>query len=149
MKLRQLPLRAATGAYILHTGLDKWHGDKDTAARVHAMAAGAYPQFESVAPERFLRLLAGGEIACGAALLVPFVPTGVAGAALTAFASGLLGLYARTPALRRPGSVWPSPQGTGVSKDVWLLGIGLGLMIDGLTERSARTEPTAPTPEAA
>jgi hypothetical protein len=26
--------------------------------------------------------------------------------------------------------VWPSPQGIGVSKDVWLLGIGLGLVAD-------------------
>ena len=37
-------------------------------------------------------------------------------------------MYLRTPAMHKPGSVWPTQAGTGVSKDVWMLGIGLGLM---------------------
>ena len=48
--------------------------------------------------------------------------------------AGLVGMYARTPALRRPGSIWPSQAGTGVSKDVWMLGIGLGLIAGDLGE---------------
>ena len=63
---------------------------------------------------------------------LPFVSNRVAGAALTGFAGSLLGLYARTPAFRKPGSIWPSPVGTAVSKDVWMFGIGLGLLTDGV-----------------
>lgn len=54
VRARDLPGRITTGAYILHSGLEKW--------------------------------------------------------------------------LRKPGSIWPSQAGTGVSKDVWMLGIGLGLL---------------------
>ena len=41
--LNRLPERLATGAYILHTGIEKWHGSAEQAAGVHGMAAGAYP----------------------------------------------------------------------------------------------------------
>jgi hypothetical protein len=37
-------------------------------------------------------------------------------------------MYLRTPALHKPGSVWPTQAGTAVGKDVWMLGIGLGLV---------------------
>ena len=43
MNLRNLPTRAATGAYILHTGWEKWHGSEERAAGVHSMASGAFP----------------------------------------------------------------------------------------------------------
>jgi hypothetical protein len=82
---------------------------------------------------RFASLLAAGEIATGAALLLPVVPAAVAGAALTGFAGALLGLYAKTPGMRREGSVWPTEEGIGLAKDVWMLGIGLSLVIDGVT----------------
>lgn len=39
-----------------------------------------------------MRLLSACEIALGSALLVPIVPAAVAGAGLTAFSGGLLGL---------------------------------------------------------
>jgi uncharacterized membrane protein YphA (DoxX/SURF4 family) len=127
---RQIPTRLSTGAYILHAGWDKWHGDEAQAATVHGMAAGAYPILADVPPARFLRLLSAAEIGLGAALLAPVVPPALAGAALTGFAGGLLTMYLRTPALHKPGSVWPTPAGTGVSKDVWMLGIGLSLLAD-------------------
>ena len=38
--------------------------------------------------------------------------------------------YLRTPSLRKRGSVWPTQAETGVSKDVRMLGIGLGLPAD-------------------
>jgi hypothetical protein len=41
-------------------------------------------------------------------------------------------MYLRTDSLHKPGSIWPTQQGTGVSKDVWMLGIGLGLLAQGL-----------------
>ena len=66
------------------------------------------------------------------------IPGVLAGAALTGFSGALLGMYARTPALRKPGSIWPSQAGTGVSKDVWMLGIGLGLVAGDLSDRGGR-----------
>jgi hypothetical protein len=128
VKARDLPGRVTTGAYILHAGLEKWNGDEARAKAVHGMAAAAFPVLKRIPPERFLRLLAASEIAVGTALLAPVVPSAVAGAALTGFSGALVAMYARTPALRRPGSIWPSQAGTGVSKDVWMLGIGLGLV---------------------
>jgi uncharacterized membrane protein YphA (DoxX/SURF4 family) len=133
VKARDIPARVATGAYILHSGLEKWHGDETRAKALHGMASRAFPVLNRIPPERFLRLLAASEIAVGTALLAPVVPNAIAGAALTGFSGSLLGMYARTPALRKPGSIWPSQAGIAVSKDVWMLGIGLGLVADGLT----------------
>ncbi|GAA4142041.1 hypothetical protein [Actinomadura keratinilytica] len=134
MKLRTVPGRLASGAYILHSGLELWKGDERQAAATHGMAAAAFPFLRDVPPRRFLRLLAAGQIATGAALLAPFVPSALAGAALTGFGGSLVAFYLRAPGLREPGSVWPSREGIGVSKDVWLLGIGLGLLADAATE---------------
>ena len=148
MPLRDVPGRLTTGGYILHTGLDKWHGTAEQAAGVHRMASGAFPFLRSVPPERFLRLLAAAEIATGAALLLPVVPDALAGAALAGFSGGLLTMYARTPTLRKPGSIWPTPAGIAVSKDVWMLGVGLGLLAAGLAsgERSAGSGTVAAPP---
>jgi hypothetical protein len=138
VKARDLPGRITTGAYILHVGLEKWHGDDARAQAVHGMAAGAFPVLKRIPPARFLRLLAASEIAVGTALVVPVVPSALAGAALTGFSGALVAMYGRTPALRKPGSIWPSQAGTAVSKDVWMLGIGLGLVVDGLAGRRQR-----------
>jgi uncharacterized membrane protein YphA (DoxX/SURF4 family) len=135
MTPRTAPGRIATGAYILHSGLEKWNGDDDRATGLHTTASNAFPFLKAVPPRRFLRLLAAAEIATGTALLAPVVPAALAGAALTGFSGGLVTMYLRTPAMRRPGSVWPSQAGIGVSKDVWMLGIGLGLLADAATER--------------
>jgi hypothetical protein len=32
--------------------------------------------------------------------------------------------------MHQPASVWPTPKGIAVSKDVWMLGIGAGLVLD-------------------
>lgn len=132
-KLRHLPTRLATGAFILNAGLGKWSGDEQTAASLHGMATGTYPVLKSVQPPMFLRLLAGTEIGLGAALLLPIVPAAAAGAGLVAFSSGLLGMYMRTPGMR--DGLRPTQQGTPIAKDVWMLGIGLGLLVDELTTR--------------
>jgi uncharacterized membrane protein YphA (DoxX/SURF4 family) len=128
LAVRDVPLRVATGAYILHSGIEKWNGGEEHAAAIHGMAAGAYPFLSKVPSGRFLKALAAAEIAIGATLLSPIVPNRLAGASLTAFAGGLVVMYFRTPALHRPGSVWPTPAGIGISKDIWMLGIGLGLL---------------------
>ena len=71
--------------------------------------------------------------------MLPVVPAGLAGAALTAFALGTLGLYLRTPGLRQEGSLRPTEAGIAISKDIWMVGIGLALVIDELVERTSRT----------
>lgn len=140
---RSLPGRAATGAFILHTGIEKWNGPAAQAEGVHGMAAGAFPVLKSIPPERFLKYLAAGEILTGAFLLSPFVSNAVAGLALTGFSGSLLTMYARTPALHKPGSIWPTQAGIAVSKDVWMLGIGLGLLADARGKRRRRATRSA------
>jgi hypothetical protein len=130
LHLRNIPPRLAVGGYVLHTGIEKWNGSEERAKGVHAMAAGAFPFLAKVPPTTFLKALSVAEIGVGAALLTPIVPNKVAGAALTAFAGGLATMYLRTPSLHNPGSVWPTQAGVGISKDVWMLGIGLGLLAD-------------------
>ncbi|MCU1538204.1 MAG: hypothetical protein JWP82_2555 [Humibacillus sp.] len=130
-QLAQMPARIATGAFIFHSGLEKWSGGAEQAAGIHGMAAGAYPFLKSVEPTTFLKALSVAEMTTGAALCLPFVPHRVAGAALTAFSGGLLGLYARTPGMRKEGSIWPTNDGLAVSKDVWMLGVGTSLLASG------------------
>ncbi len=133
IKARQLPPRLATGAFILNSGLGKRGADEATAAGVHGMAAGTYPFLGNIEPRTFTRLLSAGEIALGSALLLPIVPTALAGAGLMAFSGGLLGLYLRTPGMREPGSLRPTQQGIGISKDVWMLAIGASFVLDSMT----------------
>jgi uncharacterized membrane protein YphA (DoxX/SURF4 family) len=134
IKARHLPPRIATGAFILNSGIGKLSADEETAAKLHGFAAGTYPFLKNMKPRDFARLLAYSEIALGTALLIPVVPAWAAGAGLAAFSGGLLGLYARTPGMRRAGTPLPTEQGTPFAKDVWMTGIGLGLMIDDLTD---------------
>ena len=84
-------------------------------------------QFE---PEAFTKVLGAAEVALGTALILPIVPSRLAGLGLGAFSAGLLGLYLRTPGLRQEGSLRPSPDGTAIAKDVWMAGIALSLIID-------------------
>jgi hypothetical protein len=136
--LSEIGPRISAGAFILNSGLGKRNADEDTAAGLHGFAAGTYPFLKKVEPQQFAKALATGEIAVGALLLSPFVPTAVAGAALTAFSGGLLGLYLRTPGMRKPGSLAPTQEGLAVAKDVWLLGIGVGLLTRGTVDRPRR-----------
>jgi hypothetical protein len=136
VKASHLPPRIAAGAFILNSGVGKWSADDETAAQLHGFATGAYPFLAKIKPRDFVRLLSVSEIALGAALLVPVIPSAVAGAGLTAFSGGLLGLYARTPGMRKDGTPFPTQQGIALAKDAWMLGIGLGLVIDDLTGSS-------------
>ncbi len=135
VKARHLPPRIATGAFMINSGIGKLKADEATVARLHGFATGTYPFLNKLKPADFVRLLAAIEIALGAALAVPFVPAGLAGAGLAAFAGGTLGLYAKTPGMRQPGTPLPTEAGTALAKDVWMAGIGLGLVIDDLTDR--------------
>ena len=129
-----------TGLYFLNSELSKAGADEATAAQLHGFATGTYPFLGKLDARRFTRLLSVAETAIGVALVVPVVPAGVAGAALTAFALATLGLYLRTPGLRKEGSLRPTQQGIAISKDIWMVGIGLALVIDEIVgRRSNRT----------
>src|SRR5450756_713546 len=102
---RDIPVRLVTGAYIAHSGLEKWHGSAEQAEGLHGTAATAFPFVRPIPPRRFLRMLAAGELVTGTLLLAPPIPNWVAGSALTVFSGGLVAMYARTPAMHKPGSI--------------------------------------------
>ncbi|MDN4171328.1 hypothetical protein QWY28_00065 [Nocardioides sp. SOB77] len=134
MNLTHVPLRAATGAFILNSGIGKLGADEGTAAYLHGAAAATYPAvFKDMKPTSFTQLLAYSEIAVGAALLTPKVSSTVAGGALTAFGASLLGMYLKTPSMTLDDGIRPSQEGIGVAKDVWLVGAGLTLLTQGIT----------------
>ncbi|MGY1643581.1 hypothetical protein ACI782_20945 [Geodermatophilus sp. SYSU D00703] len=136
--LSEIGPRISAGAFILNSGLGKRNADEATAAGLHGFASGTYPFLKSVPPQQFVKGLAYAEIAVGTALLTPFVPTALAGALLTGFSGGLLGLYLNTPGMRKPGSLAPTQEGLTIAKDVWLLGIGVGLLTRGTIDREPR-----------
>ncbi|SIR54545.1 hypothetical protein [Micromonospora avicenniae] len=138
MRIAHVPLRASIGAYMLNSGLTKRNLEGEAAQATHSMAVGAIPQLRQVPPDRFAKVLSYSELALGAALLVPLVPSALVGLGLTAFGAGLVQLYLKTPGLRQPGSVRPTEAGSGLAKDVWLVGAGLTLVLDGLIPRRLR-----------
>jgi hypothetical protein len=131
--LSEIPARVTAGAFILNSGLGKREADEATATGMHGFASGTYPFLKDMDPAQFVKVLSTAEIAVGAALLTPFVPTVVAGALLTGFSGGLLGLYLRTPGMRKPGSLAPTQEGLALAKDSWLVGIGLSILLRGLS----------------
>jgi hypothetical protein len=136
--LRQLPLRLTAGAFMLSSGFGKAGADKSAAEQLHGFASSVYPVLGGVEPGVFAKTLSAAEIATGVALLAPFVPAAVAGTGLTAFSAALIGLYLKTPGMRKQGSLQPTEQGIALAKDVWLLGIGLSLTFDGLAGKDGR-----------
>src|SRR6185437_12321678 len=101
LRARDIPGRLAAGAFILNAGLGTRAASPERAERLHGMAKGPYPFLAPVEAPTFVRTLSTAEIALGFTLLTPVVPTVGAGAALSGFAAGLLGLYLRTPGLRK------------------------------------------------
>jgi uncharacterized membrane protein YphA (DoxX/SURF4 family) len=133
-KLRRAPLRVATGAYLLNSGVTKLNTDDEAAKSLHSMASGTYPVLSKLEPKVFARTLAVGEIAVGTTLLLPIVPPFIAGAALVGFSGALFNMYRHTPGMHNEGSLRPTPQGTPIPKEVWMLGTGLALMSDAALE---------------
>lgn len=138
-KLRRAPVRLVSGAFILNAGLGKLGADEAQAKGVHGMASGAFPVLAEVPPKVFVKALAVGEIALGTAVLLPVVPAGLAGLGLIGFSGSLLGMWWRTPGMHEPGSPRPTRQGTAIAKDVWMLGIGAGLVVDAALSESPVT----------
>ena len=137
MKLRNLPIRLATGAYIVNSGLDKRGVPEEAAAGMQGMATVAFPQLGQMKPQQFATLLSTSEVAVGAALLAPFVSPLVAGAALTGFSSALLTMYWKTPGMHKSATnPFPTPDGIALAKDSWMLGIGLSLILGSITDKT-------------
>lgn len=122
-----VPLRVATGAFILNSGLGKLKAGEEEQQQMHGWASNTYPFLKDLKPGEFTKLLAYGEIGLGAALLLPTVPSAVAGGALAAFGAGLTGMYLKTPGMTQEDGIRPTAEGTGLAKDVWLVGAGLTL----------------------
>ena len=128
MRLDTALLRAVPGAFILNSGIGKLGLDEESAAGLQQMAANGVPFVEEMTPAQFGKFLSYGEIAVGAALLLPFVPTRIAGAALTTFSAGLVANYFSIDSMTKDDGIRPSEDGTAVAKDTWLAAIGLALM---------------------
>jgi hypothetical protein len=133
-KLWHVPLRLATGLFILNEGITKQReADAERAKMLHGTAAQAFPQVEDMEAEQFVQLLSTAEVALGAALVaVPVVPSSVAGLGLLAFSGALNRLYLKLPGVRRDGSVRPTQQGVPLAKDVWMTAIGAALVLDSI-----------------
>lgn len=128
MRLDTALLRAVPGAFILNSGIGKLGLDEESAAGLQQMAANGVPFVEEMTPAQFGKFLSYGEIAVGAALLLPFIPTRIAGAALTTFSAGLVANYFSIDSMTKDDGIRPSEDGTAVAKDTWLAAIGLALM---------------------
>ncbi|WP_022925157.1 hypothetical protein [Serinicoccus marinus] len=122
-----IPLRVATGAFILNSGIGKLKAGEEEAEQMHGWASSVYPVFKDMKAGDCTKALAYGEIGLGAMLLLPTVPSAVAGAGLAAFGVGLTGLYLKTPGMTQEDGIRPTPDGLGLAKDTWLVGAGLTL----------------------
>jgi len=124
-------LRGVTGAFITNTGVGKIGMPAEHSAGIQQAAASGIPALAKLPSDKFGSWLGWAETAIGATLLAPFVPNRVAGAALTAFSGGLLSMYFRNPENTEADGIRPSQEGMGLSKDVFMLAIGLSLLTKG------------------
>lgn len=136
MKLSNAILRAVPGAFILNAGLGKLGMDKETAAGLQEMAAHGVPAVKDMTPEEFGTFLSWGEVAVGSALLLPFVPTRIAGLGLAAFSAGMLANYFAILGMTEEDGIRPSQDGTALAKDSWLAAIAAALVLNGSTKKN-------------
>ncbi|AKT51007.1 hypothetical protein [Arsenicicoccus sp. oral taxon 190] len=129
MSIAAAPARIAAGLFLINSGLGKRNLPEEAAQGLRDMGAAGVPQLTKIPAKDFGNYLAYGEIALGAALLVPAVPGWLAGAGLGAFSAGLLNMYRNTPGMTVDG-IRPTQDGVGLAKDVFLLGIAGTLVVD-------------------
>lgn len=121
-------LRLVSGAFILNSGINKLRLDQESAAGLQQMAANGVPQLASLDSATFGKVLSGSEIGLGASLLMPLVPSRLAGVGLAAFSAVVLSSYLRTPGMTESDGIRPTADGTALAKDVWLAGIAVALI---------------------
>lgn len=141
-KIANYLLRAVPGAYILNSGLSKLGASDEAAAGMQGLAASGIPQLSTLDSQQFAKLLAGGEIALGGALLLPFIPNRLVGLALGAFSGGLMSIYFRNEAMTEDG-IRPSAEGTAMAKDSWLAAIALVLITAGGKKKAKKLKKAA------
>lgn len=140
MSLTNTILRAVPGAFILNSGIGKLGMDPQTASAMQGMAAQGIPPLAKLTPEQFAKFLSYGEIAVGASLLLPFVPTRLAGLALAGFSGSMMAMYLRTPGMTESDGVRPTQDGTAVAKDSWMLAIAAALVLEGSSKGKTSVE---------
>lgn len=128
MSLSNAILRGVTGAFVLNSGLGKRNLPTEAAQGLQGFAATGVPQVTKMDPDTFGKFVAYSEIGIGAALLTPFVPPRLAGAALGTFSAGLLAMYFRNPAMTEADGIRPSQEGLSLSKDAFLAAIAGALI---------------------
>jgi hypothetical protein len=134
------PIRIIFGAFFLHVALTHRELDEKGAKGLQRFAASGWPFVKKLSPMQFKQAMVVGECAVAASLLVPGVPAVLGGVALTGFGTGLLGVYARTPMLRRSEkSVRPNDLGLSIAKDSWMLAAGLAVLADAFLARRRST----------
>lgn len=142
IKIHQLPPRLACGAFILNTGMSKRSLTVDKAEGLRDQAARVIPPLKKMDPKRFGKLLSGFEISLGTALLIPVVPTWLVSAGLIGFSGLLMGVYLKTPELTMDDGIRPAPAGMGIARDVFMLGSGVGMLVEELTAHGKCNCPT-------
>jgi hypothetical protein len=125
------PIRLTFGAFFVHVALTHRELDERGAQGLQRFASSAYPILKKLRPNTFQQGMVAAESAVAASLLVPGVPAVVGGAALTSFGTALLGVYARSPMLRRDErSMRPNEMGLSIAKDSWMVAAGLSVIVD-------------------
>jgi len=133
------PIRLAFGAFFVHVALTHRELDERGAKGLQRFASSGYPFLKKVPPRTFQQGMVTAEFAVAASLLVPGVPAVVGGVALTSFGTGLLGVYARTPMLRRSErNLRPNDLGLSIAKDSWMVAAGLAVLADAFLPRPTR-----------
>ena len=121
-------LRLVSGAFILNSGINKLRIDEASAAGLQQMASNGVPQLAELEPSVFGKVVSISEISLCSALLLPLVPSRLAGLGLGAFSAVLLSSYLRTPGMTESDGVRPTADGTALAKDFWLAGIAAALI---------------------
>jgi len=121
-------LRLVSGAFILNSGIGKLSLAEEQAAGLQSMAARAIPQVSTLTPAQFGKYLSASEIGIGTALLLPLVPTRLAGLMLGAFSGGLVATYLKAPGMTESDGIRPTHAGITMAKDFWLAGIAVALI---------------------
>lgn len=130
MKLRHYPARLAAGAFILNSGLGKRGLPEEAYAGMQEAGSASVPAVKQLPAKTFGQALSTGEIALGAALVLPFIPTWIGAAGLAVFSGAMLNMYRNTPGMTEDDGIRPSQEGTGLAKDVFLAGIAGTLLLD-------------------
>lgn len=133
-------LRLVSGAFILNSGINKLRLDEASAAGLQQMAANGLPQLGEMEPAAFGKMLSVGEISLGSALLLPLIPSRLAGLGLGAFSGVILASYLRTPGLTESDGIRPTQDGITLAKDVWLAGMAVALIFGRRSAKKAKAK---------